>query len=367
MNKLPEVLPANESNSSSKHHELWIRIQAFLSLKSANTQRTYESIIREWSEFLSGEAPGSSKSADAFLAALDLHAIAYINFLRNKKGQNPRISKTKLSKSKSIATQVKRKKAKADGTQSTLTNSTIRKKIAALRKIYKMLIAAGVYSNTNPFDSEKLQLPSSSSGQKRPTEMVDFSKVMEIIEAPNSKTEKGIRDKALLAVLFGGGLRRSEAVSLLLSDVRESSKGTMYLRLRATKSGKDSDQALPQWAADHVKELLKIRSKHGAEAGEPLFISYRGKGCGVPSQEAISDSGIYKLFKRYCNKVGVNEFVTPHSARATSITKLLDEGLSHREVQEFSRHSSVQMVEVYDKRRYGVDQNPAKSLNFSTD
>ena len=53
-----------------------------------------------------------------------------------------------------------------------------------------------------------------------------------------------------------------------------------------------------------------------------------------------------------------------HSARATAITRLLAEGIPHREVQEFSRHASIQMVELYDKRRIGVDKNPGRGLDY---
>jgi integrase len=66
----------------------------------------------------------------------------------------------------------------------------------------------------------------------------------------------------------------------------------------------------------------------------------------------------------YCKAAGSTEFVSPHSARATAITKLLADGLPHRLVQEFSRHSSIQMVELYDKRRVGVEDNPGAKLKF---
>jgi integrase len=56
--------------------------------------------------------------------------------------------------------------------------------------------------------------------------------------------------------------------------------------------------------------------------------------------------------------------VTPHSARATAITRLLEQGFSHREVQEFSRHSSVLMVEKYDKRRFSLDESPGKKIFY---
>ena len=63
-------------------------------------------------------------------------------------------------------------------------------------------------------------------------------------------------------------------------------------------------------------------------------------------------------------RAGAGNFVSPHSARATAITKLLSDGFSHREVQEFSRHASIQMVEVYDKRRISIDDNPASDLDY---
>lgn len=341
--------------------ELWLRLEAFLSLKSYNTQRTYRGIITEWCSFLGADA-GSAEAASFILKATDLHAIAYRSWLEKKPGQNPRFSSNDKSKLKSLSTE--RRQSRRDGLQSTLTNSTIAKKFAALRRIYRMLIASGLGISQNPFDTDRAPAPAAGSGQKRPTEMVAFDKVKAIIALPDISTSKGLRDRAALALLFGGGLRRSEVVALHLGDVKYSSQGTLFVHLRATKAKRDADQALPKWAATCVEELCAKRIEEGAQAADPLLVSYRGKGGKYPGRDAISDSGLYKLFKAYCAKAGAGDLVTPHSARATAITKLLSSGIPHREVQEFSRHASVQMVEVYDKRRIGVDANPAKDLDY---
>jgi integrase len=230
--------------------------------------------------------------------------------------------------------------------------------------MYRVLISAE-FLFSNPFDTDKVPPPAKDSGKKRPTEMLAFDLVKEIINLPNDKTEKGLRDKAILATLFGAGLRRSEISSLRISDFRKTKAGTNYLYLRATKSRKDSEQALPDWAAELISKVIEQRKKnHKAKEGDFIFISYVGFAGLTPINNSISHSGIYKLFKEYCMQVGAGKNLSPHSARATAITKLLDQGLSHRFVQEFSRHSSIQMVEVYDKRRIGVDQNPAKNLKF---
>ncbi|MCB0318321.1 MAG: site-specific integrase, partial [Bdellovibrionales bacterium] len=316
-----------------------------------------------WCEFL-GVSPGTTEAATKVKAASELEALAYRKWLETKPGQSPRIfRKNKPSRSKQIA---KRKTASAakDGTQSTLTNSTIRKKIAVLRRIYRLLESCNLSDNGNPFATDKIPPPSALSGQKRPTEMISFEKVMELISLPDDSTPKGLRDKCILAVLFGGGLRRSELVNLRLADLKKTPSGTSFLRLRSTKAKTDADQALPNWAADLIWKLYQSRKSQDAKDGDFLFISYRGKGGLTPTSYKLSDNGLYRLFKNYCSIAGIKEFVSPHSARATAITKLLADGISHRKVQEFSRHASIQMVENYDKRRLTVEDSPAQLLDY---
>lgn len=333
-----------------------------MSLKSENTQRTYSAIISEWCSFLKTR-PKAPESAKALLGVSDLHAAAYVASLRRKLGQKPRMSTSQVSGSREIS--IRRSVPKAnDGTLSTQANATIAKKIACLRRVYKTLINAGLGISRNPFDSDSIPLPSLKSGQKRPTQMLDFDKVNRVMELADTNTAKGLRDRVVLGLLFAGGLRRSEVVKIRLADVNRTPKGTVYVTLRATKAKKDANQALPSWAGELVLRLKQQREYESAKSGDYLIVSYRGKGGLVPTNLPFSDNGLYRLFKSYCKLAGLGEFLTPHSARATAITKLLDSGVDHRRVQEFSRHSSVQMVEVYDKRRISIDENPAKILDY---
>ncbi len=350
-----------DARLNASGHQLWLRINAFLSTRSRNTQDTYSGVVREWCEFL-GESAGTDKSAAAMISVSDLHALSYRRWLEDRPGEKPRLQR-KESSSRAVVARPGRSERR-DGLQSTLANATIAKKLAALRRIYRMLVASNLGLAQNPFDVDKVPPPAVRSGQKRPTEMIDFKLVKEILALPDPKTPKGVRDRAILGALFGGGLRRSEVCALRLGDVRRTQQGTIFLRLRATKAKKDADQALPAWAANSISDLIGQRIAEGAGGGDALFVGYRGRGGKSPSQNAISVIGLYLLFKAYCLRAGAGHFVTPHSARATAITKLLSDGISHREVQEFSRHSSVAMVEAYDKRRIGVDQNPGKDLDY---
>ena len=355
--------------------EIWIRISAFLSLRAPNTKITYSGIISEWCRFL-GAPPGSPESAELIVFATEMHSTSYRAWLEQRPGEEPRMmkgNKIKMTEAE-LKLQTKKRalekssarfrmKNKKEGLEHTLSNATISKKFAALRRIYRMLISANLVTR-NPFDSDLVPAPAKESGRKRPTEMIDFKLVKKVIGLPDTSTPKGLRDQAILAVLFGGGLRRSEAARVRLGDVRYSAGKTLYLYLRSTKAKKDAEQALPLWAAKIVQNLVDDRRESGASDSDFLFVSYSGQAGNTVTNKPISDSGIYNLFTLYCRLAGAGKFITPHSARATAITKLLADGIPHRKVQEFSRHASIQMVEAYDKRRIGVDENPGKDLDF---
>jgi integrase/recombinase XerD len=230
--------------------------------------------------------------------------------------------------------------------------------------MYKVLIAADLGLRINPFDTDRVPAPPKDSGRKRPTEMLDYKLVQRVIETPDAATPKGRRDRAILAILFGAGLRRSEVIGLRLGDIRKTQRGTHYLYLRATKAKKDAEQAVPSWALKPLLEWRSERQAMGAKEADYLFNAFTGRGGTKATREPISPTSLYLDFKRYCLAAGVKGFVSPHSARATAITKLLDQGLNHRDVRTFSRHASVQMVEAYDKRRTSVDESPAKDLEF---
>jgi integrase len=227
-----------------------------------------------------------------------------------------------------------------------------------------MLIASNLGIAENPFEVDKVPPPPKDAGRKRPTQMIDFDLVLDIISLPDQNTAKGRRDRAILAVLFGGGIRRSELVSLRIADVRKTSSGTTFLYLRHTKAKRDAEQALPDWAAEPLWDLIAERKRDKAADGDYLFVGFTGRAGNTMTGKPISDTGVYLLFKQYCMAAGAGAFATPHSARATAITKLLADGIPHREVQEFSRHASIQMVEWYDKRRFDVEQSPARTLDY---
>jgi integrase/recombinase XerD len=349
---------------------VWIRLSAFLSLKSPLTRTTYSGIIQEWCRFL-GAQSGTDEAARKIVSATDLHAIAYRRFLEGQPGEAPRMIKKASKNNTARDVEIRSRRLNGRGKKKTglefsLSNATIHKKFAALRRMYRMLIASDLGVRQNPFEVDRVPAPPKEAGRKRPTEMVNFELVSEIINLPDVNTAKGLRDRAILTLLFGGGLRRSEVLSLRIGDVRRTAEGTPFVYLRHTKAKRDASQGIPDWTAEALEKLIAHRRQNaGACDHDHLFVGFTGQGGKKETNTPLSETSLYLLFKGYCSRAGVEDYVTPHSARATAITKLLSDGLSHREVQEFSRHASVQMVEWYDKRRFDVEQSPARKLSFA--
>ena len=242
------------------------------------------------------------------------------------------------------------------------SSNTIRKKISALRKIFKLLQSAGLIK-LNPFVSELLTVPKPDS-QVRPTEMISFEKVTEFIESALDQSSASKRDACILAFLFGLGLRRSEVVRITIQDLKVSPNGTKYVVLRKTKSGKSFSMPLNDLCLKYLEQWLLERNKLKINSMFlfPLSVGRSRKKFMDP--KPVSVFLVYRLFKKAVVKLGLPLNLSPHSARATAITKLLSDGFDLKEVQTFSRHSSIAMVAQYDKRRFEIENNPALRLKF---
>jgi integrase len=202
---------------------------------------------------------------------------------------------------------------------------------------------------------------------KRPTQLLSNLEVTKLLALPDRASIKGSQDYCILALLFGCGLRRGEIARLAMGDIGTSrKKDLLTVTLRAPKGGKDATLPLPSWTASAVKTQKFLRESHGASSRDPLFVGFSGRGGIIPTTRPISVESIYTMFLRYSKLANLALGVAPHAARATAITTLLDRGFSHRDVKNFSRHSSIQMVEVYDKRRLEIEDNPALSLDYET-
>lgn len=161
----------------------------------------------------------------------------------------------------------------------------------------------------------------------------EIDRIIAAAAAAPSQT-KGLRDSAMLEVLYSCGLRVSELTSLRLQDLFF---GEGYIRV-VGKGDKQRLVPVSATARDRIQRYLEVRK--GRRAGEEiLFLNNRG--------QRISRVMVFTLLKKAAQNAGIDKPVSPHTFRHSFATHLLEGGASIRQVQEMLGHESILTTEIY--------------------
>lgn len=217
-----------------------------------------------------------------------------------------------------------------------LAARTINRRLSSLRCMVTVANEAGLVSWSLKVRGLKTRLARDTSGPG-----IEVVRSMVTLARSRRSPALAARDVAILRIMFDIGLRLGEVVGLDLSDwSRERGERGDYGALMVTGKGREESERmdLPRETA----KALEAWRKHRGEVSGPLFTSHRGKRLGAMS--------IYRMITRLGHELGVK--VHPHGIRHTAITLALDafDG-DVRSVRQFSRHSSVETVLVYDDAR----------------
>ncbi len=203
--------------------------------------------------------------------------------------------------------------------------------LSAVKSFFRFLIAEN-YLKENP--AEILESPKL---WRHIPDVISLDQVEALLASPNPKTLLGIRDKAMLEILYATGLRVSELVSLRVSDVdlkvgflRTLGKGS---KERVVPIGAVANEAVDDYLLRSRPSLLKGRSAN------ELFITRR---CGKMTRQ-----GFWKLLKIYALKANIKPSLSPHSLRHAFATHLLERGADLRSVQEMLGHSDISTTQIY--------------------
>ena len=212
--------------------------------------------------------------------------------------------------------------------------SSVARKVAAARTWMKWLRRMGLIE-ASPAD----ELASPKVRRPLPT-FVDVDVAKEVVEAPRSDTALGLRDRAVLEVLYGSGLRVSELTGLDLGEVdlgvgeaRVLGKGR---KERVVPLGRKSIEAVRAWLA--VRSEV-VHPKRGTQDPRALFLSARGARVGTRA--------VYELVRKYGILGGGRGDLHPHALRHTCATHMLGGGADLRAIQEMLGHASLSTTQRY--------------------
>ncbi len=224
-----------------------------------------------------------------------------------------------------------------------ISANSISRRLAAIKAFYRFLVRERILKTdpTSLMEAPKLW--------KKIPEALSVEDVDRLIAAPDISKKQGIRDRAVLEVMYATGMRVSEVADLKLSSinleigfVRCVGKGD---KERIIPLGKKAKSALEAY-------LQKVRPSLARKKGaDNLFLSRLGR--------QISRQSLWKLIKKYARAAGIKKEIRPHILRHSFATHLLEHGADLRSVQEMLGHSDISTTQIYTH----VNKDRLKSIH----
>lgn len=212
-----------------------------------------------------------------------------------------------------------------------LSIRSIARNLSSLKVFYRFLMSDGKIQ-TNP-----ARLISNPKLPRRLPGVLSGEEVERLLAAPDAQTTRGMRDRAMLELLYASGLRVSELVGLRVAGinleagwVRTLGKGS---KERMVPMGSKAQQSLKEYLAYSRPSLLKKRSS------SYLFVTSRAK--------PMSRQAFWKIIKRCTRLAGISKEISPHSLRHSFASHLLEHGADLRSVQIMLGHSDISTTQIY--------------------
>ena len=213
-------------------------------------------------------------------------------------------------------------------------SSTVSRTLASLRSYYLFMMQNGVVKS-NP--TSNLEAPHV---EKKIPKILSGEEVELLLEQPKNCDNKGIRDKAMLELLYATGIRVSELINLDVSDVNVPMS---FVRCKGGKKeriipmGHQAKDALENYINNVRKYMVKDENETA------LFVNCSGA--------RLSRQGFWKLIKYYQHIAGIETDITPHTLRHSFAAHLLENGADLHSIQEMMGHADISSTQVYSTDR----------------
>lgn len=207
--------------------------------------------------------------------------------------------------------------------------ATVSRKIATLKAYFNYLYKKGFI-----FEDPAEQLKAPRIKKKTPG-ILSIDEVTLLLNQPCGKSNKELRDKAMLELLYATGIRVSELISLKVEDVNMTQ---CYIRVREG----ERERVIPfgHQAREALRQYLNLSRECMVSSDErTLFTNCNG--------QPMTRQGFWKVIKQYAARAGIKEEITPHTLRHSFAAHLVENGADLHSVQEMLGHSDVSTTQIY--------------------
>ncbi|MDQ7780039.1 MAG: tyrosine recombinase XerC [Planctomycetota bacterium] len=210
--------------------------------------------------------------------------------------------------------------------------TSIARRFASLRSFFRFLV------RNSKASSNPAKLCRTPRLEKRLPTVMDESEIARLLALPDCSNLRGLRDKALLELLYSAGLRVSEAAGLKLGNVD-------FFSSIVTLSGKGRKERLAPLGSYAVKALTEYLEKRGWDPTQasgddrPLFCNRFGR--------RLSVRGVRRIVEKYVRQSGTTKSISPHTFRHSFATHMLERGADLRSVQELLGHANIATTQIY--------------------
>ena len=278
-------------------------------------------LILGWLNWLRDERRYSPHTLDAYARDLAL----FINFL----AENENEKKLSLNALKNIAPRDIRAFL-SERLSRHIEHSSAAREISTLRSFFKWLNRRGIMDNTA---ISVISSPRRAKVLPKALDVDDTFKVLETVEKLASEKWQGLRDVAILTILYGCGLRISEALSLNVGDIGHND----FLKIKG-KGNKERLVPLLPVVKEKINAYLAA-CPYDIKPGEALFLGARG--------ERLSPRIVQRTLEKIRGILGLPDTLTPHALRHSFATHLLAAGTDLRSIQELLGHASLNTTQRY--------------------
>jgi integrase/recombinase XerD len=211
--------------------------------------------------------------------------------------------------------------------------ATLNRNAVSLRAFFHYLLKERLIEQDPTLDMETMK------PDKKPPMVLTISEIEQLLAAPDVSTPQGMRDRAMLELLYATGIKVSELISLNVDDVHTDMK---FARCTGT-SGKERVVPIGTFAAEGVAaytSLMRDKLLRDHQEEQAMFLNSLGG--------RLTRQGFWKIIKKYAREANIEQDITPHTLRHSFAAHLLEGGADLRSVQQMLGHADISTTQIYN-------------------